>query len=107
MKALAWHPASERFERSVGSSPITNFQDWLLKPLGQLAIYAAVFGGNGKTQIYSGGVSSILDSLQTIIGNILRFVDFGVLFRQPVEATKPLSKLHKCTDADPITCFNV
>ena len=35
----------------------------------------AVFGGNGETHYASGGVSSILDSLQTIIGNILRFVD--------------------------------
>ena len=30
--------ASVRFELTVDSSPITNFQDWLLKPLGQLAI---------------------------------------------------------------------
>lgn len=39
-------------------------------------LYDAVFGGNGKTQFYSGGVSSIIDLLQTIIGNILRSVDF-------------------------------
>ena len=53
----------------------------------------AVFGGNGKTQIYSGGVSSILDSLTTIIGNILRFRRLMLFFQlspsQPVDGIEP------------------
>lgn len=63
------------FEPTVGSSPITNFQDWLLKPLGHLAIFTAVFGGNGETRYETGGVSSLLDLTHSIIGYILHFVD--------------------------------
>ena len=56
------------------------FQDRCIKPDSAILPYlTAVFDGNGKTLYYSGGVSSILDSLQTIIGNILRFVDYGGL----------------------------
>ena len=47
---------------------------------GTLPYYVAVFSGNGETHYSSGGVSSTLDLLQTIIGNILRFVDLMSVF---------------------------
>ena len=41
----------------------------------------AVFEGNGKTLFYSGGVSSTLDSLRTIIGNFLHIVEYCSPYR--------------------------
>ena len=63
------------FEPTQAFKPLEVFKTTLLNRLSTPPYLIAVFGGNGKTHYASGGVSSILDSLQTIIGNILRFVD--------------------------------
>ena len=54
-----------------------SFQDCSLKPLEYCSIWKSPFleGTVTETHFYSGGVSSTLDSLTTIIGNFLHIVE--------------------------------